>query len=426
MRARVPRLRELRAADRPVLELLTFSTLFPNRAQPRHGLFVEGRLRELRTRHPVAASVIAPVPWFPFRHPRFGKYARFAQVPSGENRDGVSIRHPRYVLPPKVGMHIAPRAMALGAASAVRQTVEHASYTPVLDAHYFYPDGVAAAHLARRFGLPLVITARGSDVNLLPEFPAVRRRMLAAGQQAAALVAVSEALARRMVDIGLPADKIHVLQNGVDLDTFRVMDRDAARASLGLSGPVILSVGNLLELKGHHLTIEALKQHPGATLIIAGEGPESARLARLASELNVASRVRFVGSVAHAELVQYYNCADLTVLASSREGMANVLLETLACGTPAVVTPVGGNPEVISHPDAGVVVHERSADALAAGVARVLAAPPPRAATRQQAERFAWGAVTGKLYALLEGIASSSSAGTGRHSNDSNSIDGKI
>ena len=400
------------------MDIVTFSTLFPSAAQPRHGLFVEARLRELRTRHDVRASVVAPVPWFPSQHPRFGKYATFASVPPSESRFGVNVVHPRYALPPKVGMHIAPRTLALGSSSALRDAMAASATVPLLDAHYFYPDGVAAAHLAERFELPLMITARGSDVNLLPENEAVRRRMLKAGERAQALVAVSSALAQRMRDIGLPDDKIHVLRNGVDLEAFAPRERSGVRAALnetlGLGlvdsaapSPLILSVGNLLELKGHHLVIEALVQHPAAHLVIAGEGPERASLEARSVELGVAERVHFVGSVAQSELVRYYNAADLLVLASSREGMANVLLESLACGTPTVVTPVGGNPEVVAERAAGVVLHERSAQAVADGILQVLTTPPSRDDTRAYAEQFSWAEVTRQLFSLMQDVVRS-------------------
>ena len=386
------------------MRLITFSTLFPNAAQPAHGLFVEARLRELRLRRGVQADVVAPVPWFPFKSSVFGAYARFARAPRRAVRDSVNVTHPRYFLPPKVGMHIAPATMARGAAKSISALVGSGA-KPVLDAHYFYPDGVAAAQLAQRFNMPLVITARGSDVNLLPDDPAVRKRMLWAADRAAALVAVSSALRDRMVEIGMDRSKIRVLRNGVDLNTFSIGDRAAQRTALGLSGRVILSVGNLYKLKGHDLVIEALVKHPGVTLVIAGAGPEDAALRTLAQRLGVQQRVRFVGSVAQSELVQYYNASDLLVLASSREGMANVLLESMACGTPAVVTPVGGNPEVIACPEAGVVLPTRDARAVAQGIEQLYAAMPSREATRAYAQTFSWDDVTSELFELFNEVS---------------------
>ncbi|MFK7886871.1 MAG: glycosyltransferase [Gammaproteobacteria bacterium] len=386
------------------MDVITYSTLYPNEAQPRHGLFVQARLRELRQRHEVGAQVVAPVPWFPLRHPAFGRYAQFASAPRYAVQDDVQVHHPRYFLPPKIGMHIAPRTMARGSRRAVAACIERAANAPVLDAHYFYPDGVAAAHLAERFKLPLVISARGSDINLLPNDPAVRRRMLWAAERADALVAVSSALAERMVEIGMPAQKIEVLRNGVDLETFRVLDRVAMKRQLGFEGPLLLSVGNLYELKGHDLVIEALARHPEANLVVAGSGPELGALKACAERHKVVQRVHFVGSVAQSQLVQYYNAADALVLASSREGMANVLLEALACGTPVVVTPVGGNPEVVASAAAGIVLPERSAKAVADGIGAVFRAPPTREDTRAYAETFSWADVANRLYQLLGNV----------------------
>lgn len=383
------------------MDLVTFSALFPNAAQPRHGLFVEARLRELRRHAPVRARVVAPVPWFPFASERFGHYGRLARVPARERRDGVDVAHPRYPLVPKVGMHIAPRAMAWGSRRAVAAAIAAAEASPVLDAHYFYPDGVAAAHLAERFGLPLVITARGSDINLLADFPRVRRRMLWAASRAQRLVAVSAALAARMGEIGMPEARIRVLRNGVDLDTFRVTDRRAAKAATGIDGPLVLSVGNLIELKGHHLVIEALARFPDASLVVAGEGPKLSELQALATRIGVARRVHFVGSVPQTALVEYYNAADMLVLASSREGMANVLLEALACGTPALATAVGGNPEVVAAPEAGRLLAARTAEAIADGMAALWREPIERAATRRYAETFSWRETARELYVQL-------------------------
>ncbi len=389
------------------MDLITFSTLFPNAAQPAHGLFVEARLRELRRRHHVSASVVAPVPWFPLRGERFGIYGRFASAPRFERRDGVDVHHPRYPLIPKVGMNLAPRGLALGASRCVASLVAKSAVTPTLDAHYFYPDGVAAAMLAGRHRLPLVISARGSDINLIAQFPAARRKILWAAGQADALVAVSSALADRMAELGMDERKIHVIRNGVDLDRFAPRDRDAERARLDLRGPVWLSVGNLVPLKGHELVIEALAGFPGATLIIAGEGPLDGVLRARAAALGLTENVRFVGSVKQNDLVGFYNAADVLVLASSREGMANVLLESLACATPVVATPVGGNPEVVADPAAGRLTGERSAAAIAAGVRELLADPPARAATRAWAEAFSWSESAARLHALLADIGAS-------------------
>jgi glycosyltransferase involved in cell wall biosynthesis len=153
-------------------------------------------------------------------------------------------------------------------------------------------------------------------------------------------------------------------------------------------------VGNLLGFKGHGVVIEALSLLPQYELVIAGGGPDRAAFEALARQCGVSGRVRFVGSLSQQDLRRYYCAADALVLASSREGWPNVLLEAMACGTPVIATDVGGVPEIVTSMDSGIVVKERSAPALAGAVRALLTQPRERAATRRFAERFGWGATT--------------------------------
>lgn len=263
-----------------------------------------------------------------------------------------------------------------------------------IDAHYFYPDGVAAVLLGKHFHRPVVITARGSDVNLIPHFWLPRRMIRWAGINADGIIAVSHSIKERLVALGIAPDKITVLRNGVDLTLFRPRSRPQVRERLGLSGITLLSVGNLVPLKGHDLVIQSLLSLPGVTLLIVGNGPEQARLEALARRTGVESRVRFLGHVPHDVLADVYTASDILVLASSSEGWPNVLLEAMACGTPAVASSVSGVPEVVAAPAAGELLEERTAAAIARAVQRLLARLPEREATRAYAERFSWEATT--------------------------------
>lgn len=390
------------------LKLLTFSSLYPSSARPQHGLFVAARLRELRARHGFDAQVLAPVPWFPFTAARFGEYAAWARTPETEDWQGQPVAHPRYLMLPKIGMHLQPDAMARAAQAWVERT---GCRFDVIDAHYFYPDGVAAARLARRFGKPLVITARGSDLNLIGLDERARRRMLDACAQAQACVGVSQALVEVLRGWGVPQHKLHVIRNGVDLDRFSEQDSGAARARLGLpvDVPVVLSVGNLFELKGHALLIEAVallaRDWPTLRLVIAGEGPERERLQQLIAQHGLQERVRLLGAVPNADLPHWYGAADLFALPSSREGLPNVMLEALACGTPVVATAVGGIPEVLGgQPDAGALLDERSPAALARAIDATLRRPTNRSAPRRVAEDYSWAHATAKLAALMRSV----------------------
>ena len=386
------------------MKLLTFSTLFPNAEQPNHGIFVETRLRYLIASGQVESRVVAPVPWFPFKHPRFGHYAALAKVPAREQRHGLDIVHPRYVVLPKVGMLGTPLLMARAARAAIGRILDEGYDFDVIDAHYFYPDGVAAVMLGKYFNKPVTITARGTDINLIPQFTLPRKMILWAAHNAKGVITVCNALKDEMVELGVAAHRITPLRNGVDLQRFAPRDRAAARAALGLSHFTLLSVGLLDPRKGHDLVIKSLLRLPDVRLMIAGTGPERKALEALAVQLGVAERVTFLGGVPQTELASYYNAADALVLASSREGWANVLLESMACGTPVVASNVWGTPEVVAAPEAGMLMSERTPDALADAVNSLRASYPDHGATRRYAERFSWDATTQGQIDLFQNI----------------------
>ncbi|MGE0408139.1 MAG: glycosyltransferase family 4 protein [Amphiplicatus sp.] len=381
------------------MRVLTLTTLYPNAAAPAHGVFVENRLCAFKARSDADIRVIAPAPWFPPGIPFSGKYAAYANAPRTERRREIEVRHPRYAIPPKIGMNYAARALERCFLHAARELVDEGWDFDLIDAHYLYPDGVAAARVAKALGKPVILTARGSDVTLLPTFPRQRRMILDAVDMADAVIAVSASLKAALLRLGVEAEKIHVFRNGVDLDRFRPLDRQAIRDKLGVTGKVIASVGHLIERKGHHLAITALTLLPEASLLIVGSGEERGALADLAHCLGVESRVRFLGGVPHDELAEIYNAADALILASSREGWPNVLLEAMACGTPVIATPASA--EVIRAAAAGRIASERAAPAIAEALGALLAAPPDRQTVRRYAEDFSWDETADNLYRLF-------------------------
>ena len=391
------------------MKILTFSTLFPSAERPSHGIFVETRLRHLVASGQVESRVVAPVPWFPSRNPRFGAYAVNASAPREEQRHGIQVLHPRYPVLPKIGMTLAPFLLAQSVKPVVERVLAEYRFD-LIDAHYFYPDGVAAILLGRHFGKPVVITARGTDVNLIPRYRLPRAMIRWAARHAAGIITVARALKDDLVRVGVPAERIEVLRNGVDLQLFRPIDRGAERRKLGLSRTTLLSVGHLVPRKAHDLVIQALRRLPDMDVIIIGEGPERAALGALAQEFGVGGRVRFAGAVAQDELRQYYNAADALVLASSREGWANVLLEAMACGTPVVASKVGGTAEVVAAPEAGVLFAQRTPEAVADAVRGLFEHYPDRGATRRYAEQFSWDATTAGQVELFSRILATGAA----------------
>ncbi len=391
------------------LRVLLFSTLYPSSARPGHGPFVQTRLEQLLASGQVDARVVAPVPWFPSTNPRFGDKALMAATPRRETWRGVDVQHPRYALPPKVGQTLAPFVLAAGAWAALRRLRAEGFDYDLIDAHYYYPDGVAAAWLGRWSRRPVVITARGSDLNVLGRDPVARGLMQRAGHSAAASVGVCNALAEILRGWGLPQDRVHVVRNGVDLQRFRPLPREASRERIGLQGaPLVLSVGNLVAVKGHELTIDAVAELaprlPGLRLAIVGRGPLREALQARVDRLGLQDRVTLVGAVPNDELLHWYGAADVSVLASHSEGWANVLLESMACGTPVVATDVGGSAEVIGPGTAGLVLANRDVATMAAAIERAWRQPFDRDAVRRYAEQFSWEATTNAQLEIFRGI----------------------
>ena len=276
----------------------------------------------------------------------------------------------------------------------------------LIDAHYFYPDGVAAVMLARALDKPVIITARGTDLNLIPRYRRPRRQIQWAAARADAMITVCAALKDPLVELGVEPSRVSVLRNGVDLEFFRPAGRQAARDELGLpqDARIVLSVGLLIDRKGHDIPIRALPALDGVQLLIAGDGELRAALEALADREGVGSRVSFLGSVPHERLRLFFSAADALVLASSREGWANVLLESMACDTPVIASDVWGTPEVVAHPDAGVLMPERTPAGFVEAFRALLAHYPVAGATRRYAEGFSWDDTSDGQFDLMQRV----------------------
>jgi len=377
------------------MRVLTVTSLYPNAAQPNHAVFVENRMRRVHETGEAEITVVAPTPWFPSKNKVFGSYAVHAAVPKTETRFGIRIDHPRYAMIPKIGMQSQPVLYLRALRRAVAKLIEETGPFDLIDAHYFYPDGVAASRLASELGIPFTCTARGTDVNQIPmisEFG--RAAVLDVARRAATSITVCEALRQELIELGADGSKIRTLRNGVDLENFHppTEPRDALKQKYGVpvDASLVVSVGGLVERKGHHLTIDAVAELEGVYLLIAGSGAEHGALEARIEGLGVADRIRLMGALPHQELADFFGAADISVLASSREGWANVLLESMACGTPVVATSVWGTPEVVAAPEAGLLAMERDAPTLRTQIDALLNALPDRTATRTYAEKFSW------------------------------------
>lgn len=340
------------------MRILTVTSLFPSRTKPTHGVFIHQRLKAVRERgHEV--RVIAPVPWVP-PGPVPARHARLRSLPRREIYDGFEVSRPRYLMIPKIGM----RRQARSYARAVARTlgVELAGFRPdVIDAHYLYPDACGVAAAASGAGIPFACSARGSDVKVLARFPEVQTQIREALARAAGVVAVSADLASEMRTLGLLDAAITVIPNGIDHDRFHPGSRVDARRELGLpqGRRIVVCVGHLVAVHGQLVAIESIADagwRDRPLLCLVGDGADRAMLEETAAGLGVSDHVRFVGAVPHAQVPAWFCAADASILVSRHAGSPNSVLESLACGTPCVVSAIPEMREVIRTDRQGLLV----------------------------------------------------------------------
>lgn len=390
-----------------MLRVLTLSTLFPDASRPTFGVFVEKQTLALAAHRDVELEVVAPIgiaPWPLGRHPR---YRAFADVPDREEWHGLTVHRPRFTSLPLSAGRFAGALLARRLLPLARAIRERFAFD-VIDAQFFFPDGPAAMRVANALGVPYSIKARGSDIQIWARRSSTATQVRDAARGAAGLLAVSEALKRDMTALGMPAQKISVHRTGIDRDRFHPLDRDAVRRELGVEGPLLVTVGALIALKGHSLVIDAVRTMPGVTLLLIGDGPERARLQAQIVRSGCTDRIRLLGRKPHDEVARWLAAADVMVLPSMSEGLANVWIESLACGTPIVISDVGGAREVVDRPAAGAVVAREPA-AIAEAVSALLANPPDRQAVRAVVDAYSWERNRDSLYEHLRSLRESAS-----------------
>lgn len=386
------------------LNVLMLSTLFPDMSRPNFGVFVERQARELASRDGVSVTVVAPVGLPPWPLSRAAHYAALRALPRQERWKDLSVHRPRFPIIPKFGGRTNVTTMTRAILPLVRRLHRETPFD-VIDASFFFPDGPVAQRLSKALGIPYSVKARGADIHYWGARKGTRKLVKKAADGAAGLLAVSEAMRQSMIAMGIDGEKIRVHYTGVDLDRFQIADRDEAKAALGFAGrPVILSVGALIPRKGQELLVRALPELPDAVLLLAGQGPDRTALEKLSVELGVEDRLGLLGGVAHGGLPRLFAAADVMALPSASEGLANAWVEALACGTPIVISDVGGARELVDRPVAGRIV-ERTPQAIAEAIRAILSDPPERNAVRETALRFTWAANGDTLAAHLRAIA---------------------
>ena len=392
---------------RKTRRVLSLSTLFPNSLHPRFGIFVAKSLEALQRDTQWDATVINPIGLPPVA---LGRYKPLAAAARNGHEFGFEIHRPIFRLLPKVGGRLNPRLIAKSVLPLARRLHADRPFD-LVDAQFFYPDGPAAMMIARDLGLPFSVKARGADIHHWGARAYGREALLETAREATGVLAVCEALADDMATLGMEREKITVHYTGLDRDLFRPLDHLGLRTRLTdtFSVPIanddllLVTVGALIERKGQAFVIKALADLPKARLLLVGKGEDETSLRALAKEVGVAERVHFLGSLAPSMLPPILSAADAMVLPSASEGLANAWIEALACGTPIVITDAGGAREVVTSPEAGVIV-ARNCRAIREGIELVADRPRAPEEVAATAANFSWeanGRALAEYYARL-------------------------
>jgi teichuronic acid biosynthesis glycosyltransferase TuaC len=376
------------------MRVLVLSSVFPNAANPTYGVFVRERVRHLA--ECCEAVVVAPVPWFPLNR-RIRGTERDA-VPRVERDGRLTVYHPRFLCVPGVGKSLDGLFYFLGLRPFIARLRRQFAFD-LIDAHFTYPDGVAGALLGRSVGCPVVLTVRGSHDIRHAGYRLRRPQIRFALRAADRVIAVSASLGRFVESLGVAADRMRVIPNGVDPARFTPTDRAAARTALGLPPDrrILLAVGSLVEGKGHHRVLEALPalvaERPDILYVVVGGAPSDGyrrQLEAFVDRHGLRDHARIVGPRPHHEVPRWMAAADLFCLATKSEGWCNAITEALACGLPVVTTRVGGNEEIVRDGRDGLLVPFWDAQAFRTAVGAALDRPWDRAEISARIRAAGW------------------------------------
>jgi teichuronic acid biosynthesis glycosyltransferase TuaC len=357
--------------DREV-RFLMLTTSYPSPMRPHAGTYNRALSEALAAEHEV--KVVAPVTW-----PDALRAAARGAPGSARTTaaSAVEVLRPLYLYTPWILRNQYGLFMRASVRSALRSLFARFRPDAVIG-YWAHPDGEAAVAAARDSGAVSLVLVGGSDVLLLARRPGRRRAILKVLRSADAVLAVGPALRERVIEMGVPAPRVHLFRQGVDLALFSPGDRGAARRRIGLrpDHPILLWVGRMVEVKALDVLIAAgarLRERGVAfQLYLVGEGPLARRVRSWIRDEGAEEFMHLVGPLEHTALPDWYRAADLTVLSSHSEGVPNVLLESLACGTPFVATSVGSIPQLVGK--ASETVPPGDPEALAGAIHRRLSA----------------------------------------------------
>ena len=386
------------------LKILSLTGLYPTKTEPGLGLFVQRRMKHVAALAEV--RIVAPLAAVDYGHPERKLFA-MAKEPYRVQDGPLVVYHPKWFYPP-LGGWTNGYWLAARLGSTLRQIRKEFPFD-VIDAHHAQPIGVAAALLARRFGVPFTVTLRGNE-SKYAESAGTRRVMSWALRRAGRAIGVSEHLRVLAVELGADPARARTIPNGVDSDVFYPRERVAARSGLGLPADkkLVVSAGSLCERKGHHRVVEALRGEMGVHLAIAGsaarEGNYEPEIRAVVEAAGMGERVTFLGHCRPAMLAEAMSAADVFCLATRQEGWPNVVHEAMACGAPVVATDVGGIGDMVEGGSRGEIVPFGDAAGLRDALGRALRRDWDRSAITAWAQARSWRHVAAEVVREMQDL----------------------
>lgn len=384
------------------MKVLVVSHLYPSSLSQTSGSFVHNQVRFLQAHCPI--RVVSPTPWFPSL-PGFGRWSGYGRIERHEVLDEVEVDRPPYLILPRrilFSHNWRSYLAALHRGSSALPDLIHA--------HCAYPDGLAAVEYGRRTGRPVVITVHGHDIKILPRANARWRNLvLQALKGAEIVIAVSPDMGTRVEQLGITADKIRIIPNGVDCHLFKA----GSTRRPGCGGWRLLYVGRFDPAKGIGVLLEAVwhvrkKRRDIQLMLIGGNAATgTGKVFRIQAEkLGLGDCVQFIDEIPWTEVPDHLNAADIFVLPSFSEGLPLVLLEAMACGLPVVATRCGGPSELVVE-ETGRLVEVGDVKGLAEAMEEVIQNHRSfdREAIRRRAEeQYDYRSIAARIHKVYEAV----------------------
>ncbi|HIH73787.1 MAG TPA: glycosyltransferase family 4 protein [Methanosarcina sp.] len=348
---------------------------YPSRYYPQLGTFIKQSIDSIANQG-VDVTVLSPKA---FVIPLSGfPYHNFSKLPGVEHTEKYDIHYPRYIyaVPKKYFYSVSGFSYAYFVS---RYAVKNINPQPdLIHAHFAYPDGYGMIGLAKKWNVPLVVSALGTLERITAyEGSYTSKQIIETMKFAKSILSVSDDIKLHLINLGIEEDKVAVVPNGVDIEKFKPLGKKESRNLLKLpeNKNIVLFAGCLGSIKGVDYLIEAAKDFVNTDTELYLVGRDDGlrkKLVKMAQELKIIDHIKFIGPVNHEKIPVWISASDILVLPSLSEGRPNVVLEALACEVPVVATDVGGIPELMIDGKTGYLIPAKNSIELSKKIIKLL------------------------------------------------------